>query len=162
MIYRVKITLPESKIFLREYAISGDMTLFAFHNFICSALAFDPDQMVYFSTFDADGKKTAAYGLFDMGKGSMDTVTLAKVVKDGAATVRYFFDMRRKRYFIVEITGEITDPRTEAGSLLESKGDDPQQFAEKYIDPEVVVPRKPSYSDEDGKLLVDEDYGKEA
>lgn len=177
--------MPESKIFFREYAIKDDTTLFALHNYICSALAFDPDQMVFFSTYGASGARTGTFGLFDMGSGSMDTVTLAAVAAGDAATIRYYFDMRRKRYFIIELTGTVQDTRIDVPSLLEGKGDDPQQFAEKYIDPEVVAPRKSDFvddgddlddddlnddpdnddeedGDEDGKLLVDEDFGKEA
>lgn len=179
MVYSIKVTLPESKVFFRSYAVKGEMTLYSLHSFICDNLVFDATQMVFFNGYDENGVRKGSYGLFDMGSGSMDQVTLSQLVAKGEKVIRYFFDMRRKRYFLITVEGVVDDPRTEAPSLLGGKGEDPDQFAEKYIDPEVVAPRTPitgdfddddededfdddeddeeEDDDEDGKEIVDEE-----
>jgi len=184
MVYTIKVTLPESKVFFRVYAVKEDMSLYALHTFICGNLAFDATQMVFFNGYDEKGVRKGSYGFFDIGNGSMDQVTLAQLVAKGENTIRYYFDMRRKRYFIITIEGVLNDPRQEVPALLEGKGEDPDQFAEKYIDPEVVAPRTPitgefdddddededdfddedeeeEDDDEDGKEIVDEEDAKQ-
>lgn len=157
MLYALKVTLPESKVFFRTYAVKGETTLYSLHSFICDNLAFDTNQMVFFNGYDEKGTKTGSYGLFDTGCGSMDQVTLNQLVAKGEKSIRYYFDMRRKRYFIIEVEGVISDPRQAAMALIDGKGDDPEQFAEKYVDPEVVSPRTPITGDSDD-LDDDDDY----
>lgn len=155
MLYAIKVTLPESKVFFRTYAVKGETTLYALHSFICDNLTFDVNQMVFFNGYDENGSKTGSYGLFDTGCGSMDQVTLNQVVAKGEKIIRYYFDMRRKRYFIIEVEGVVSDPRQAAMALIDGKGDDPEQFAEKYVDPEVVSPRTSITGDSDDD---DEDF----
>ncbi len=190
MIYRFKVTLPESKVFYRTYAVGPEMTLYAFHSFICSDLGFDPDQMVFFDSRLDDGSRKGRYCLFDMGDGSMDQVTFKQLVSRGEVSLRYYFDMRLKRYLLITFEAqEENDPKMEYPTLLEGKGVNPDQFSGKYEDPEPVdFPAHKGSSgddgefddddeeddedeeeddeeeedgDEDGKLLVDEDFGKE-
>lgn len=155
MVYAIKVTLPESKVFFRTYAVKGDISLYALHSFICGNFGFDTNQMVFYNGYDEKGTKRGSYGLFDMGQGSMDQVTLDQLIARGEKNIRYYFDMRRKRYFIIEIEGAISDPRQSAMTLIDGKGDDPEQFAEKYVDPEVVAPRTPITGDLDAD---DEDF----
>ena len=184
MVYRFKVTLPESKVFYRIFAVGPQMTLFEFHSFICSELGFDPDQMVFFDGRDASDKRKGRYCLFDMGDGPMDQVSLKQLVARGEELLRYYFDMRTKRYLLISFEGEAEeDPKMEYPGILEGKGDNPGQFS-KYVDPEPVdlTSRKrvllddddlddeededeeddeEADDDEDGELLVDEDFGKE-
>lgn len=157
MLYALKVTLPESKVFFRTYAVKGEINLYALHSFICGNLGFDTNQMVFFNGYDENGVKKGSYGLFDMGNGSMDQVTLTQLLARGEKTIRYFFDMRRKRYFIIEVEGVLGDPRQAAMALIDGKGDDPEQFAEKYVDPEVVAPRTPVTGDVDDDEDFDDD-----
>ncbi len=182
MLYRVRVTLPESKIFFREYAVKAEMSLFAFHAFIDNQYGFDPDQMVYFESRDAAGARQGRYCLFDLGDGSMDRITFADLAGREAAEIRYIFEMHSRRYLSVTILGEEPfNPREVYPAQLDGKGDTPDQFA-RYVDPEPYVPVKPSHpgvddddedfddededeeendGDEDGELLVDEDFGQE-
>lgn len=181
MLYRVRVTLPESKIFFREYAVKAEMNLFAFHAFLANQYGFDPDQMVYFESRDAAGVRQGRYCLFDMGDGSMDRVTFADLAAREAAEIRYIFEMHSRRYLVITLMGEeLYNPREAYPVQLDGKGDNPDQFA-RYVDPEPYVPAKPSRpgaddddfddeddeeeeendGDEDGELLVDEDFGQE-
>ena len=83
MVYQFRATIPESKIFFRVYEIKGDMSLFKFNLFLVDDLGFSPDQMVLFEGYDAAGTLCSEYGLFDLGDGSMDTVTFDKVAARG-------------------------------------------------------------------------------
>jgi len=157
MVYSIKVTLPESKVFYRVYAVKGEMTLYALHTFICENLNFDTNQMVFFNGYDESGARKGSYGLFDMGGGSMDQVTLTQLIAKGETNIRYFFDMRRKRYFIITVEGVLSDTRLTVPVLLEGKGDDPEQFAEKYVDPDVVAPRTPVTGDFDDDDDEDDD-----
>lgn len=186
MIYRLKVTLPQSKVFYRTYAIRPEMTLFKFHSFISNDLVFDPDQMVFFDGRDANDCRKGRYCLFDMGDGSMDQVTFKQLVARGEVAFRYYFDLQLKRYLLITFEGEENDnPKLEIPCLLEGKGVNPDQFSGKYEDPEPVdfSSRKARVTDddiddegdedddedededddeedEDGKLLVDEEFGK--
>lgn len=181
MLYRVRVTLPESKIFFREYAVRAEMNLFAFHAFLANQYGFDPDQMVYFESRDAAGVRQGRYCLFDMGDGSMDRVTFADLAGREAPEIRYIFEMHSRRYLVITLLGEEPySPREVYPLQLDGKGDNPDQFT-RYVDPEPYVPAKPSRpgaedddidfdddddeeendGDEDGELLVDEDFGQE-
>lgn len=183
MLYRVHVTLPESKIFFRDYAVKAEMNLFAFHAFLANQYGFDPDQMVYFESRDAAGARQGRYCLFDLGDGAMDAVTFADLAEREAAEIRYIFEMHSRRYLVITLVGEADfNPREVYPVQLDGKGDTPDQFA-RYVDPEPYVPVKPSHpnpsdddedfddeddedeeeddGDEDGELLVDEDFGKE-
>ena len=184
MLYKVHVTLPESKIFFRDYVVKAEMNLFAFHAFLANQYGFDPDQMVYFESRDAAGARQGRYCLFDLGDGAMDAVTFADLSAREAAEIRYIFEMHTHRYLIITIVGEADfNPREAYPALLDGKGDNPDQF-NRYVDPEpyvVIKPSRPAASDEDdededfdedddeeendgdedGQLLVDEDFGKE-
>ena len=183
MLYRVHVTLPESKIFFRDYAVKAEMNLFAFHAFLANQYGFDPDQMVYFESRDAAGARQGRYCLFDLGDGAMDAVTFADLAAREAAEIRYIFEMHTRRYLMITLVGEADfNPREVYPALLDGKGENPDQFS-RYVDPEPYVVIKPSRAvgddddddlddedddeeendgDEDGELLVDEDFGQEA
>ena len=178
MLYRVHVTLPESKIFFRDYAVKAEMNLFAFHAFLANQYGFDPNQMVYLESRDAAGARQGRYCLFDMGDGAMDRITFADLFAREAAEIRYIFEMHTRRYLAVTFAGEEPfDPREVYPAQLDGKGENPDQFA-KYVDPEPYVVIKPSSSaagddedfddddeeeggEEEDELLVDEDFGKE-
>ena len=179
MLYRVHVTLPESKIFFRDYAVKAEMNLFAFHAFLANQYGFDPDQMVYFESRDAAGARQGRYCLFDMGDGAMDRITFADLYAREAAEIRYIFEMHTRRYLVITFAGEeLLNPREVYPAQLDGKGENPNQFT-RYVDPEPYVVIKPSSSsvsdddedfddddeddrDEEGdELLVDEDFGKE-
>lgn len=133
MVYRYRALIPESKNFVREYEVKSDTTLYSFNKFIINDLGFSPDQMVLFRGYDVEGNLGGIYGLFDLGAGSMDQVTLEMVVEKGELELEYCFDLRTKRYIRLLFDGEaeevqrVSYPRTTA-----EKGRNPDQFARKY------------------------------
>lgn len=135
MIYKYKATIPGSKVFLREYEIKGETSLYSFHEFLLNDLGFAPDQMVVFRGLDDKEKVLSEYGLFDMGDGTMDTVTLTKTVSKGEVNLLYVFDLRKDR--VIKLTfAEEVEPSFRASypRLVAEKGRNPEQFAKGYDD----------------------------
>ena len=95
MIYRFKATIPGSKLFMREYEIPGDYSLFKLHTWLTSQFEFNPDQIVAFRGINATGKSKSLYGLFDMGDGSMDAVTIEQCIKKGETFIQYIYNIQR-------------------------------------------------------------------
>lgn len=135
MILKYRATLPSNKIFMREYEIKAEMKLYRLHEFIRTDLGFAPDQMVMFEGYDKDGVLCSEYGLFDMGDGSMDSVTLQKTFEKGETTLRYLFNLNSGRYIILSYIGEeVFNIRESYPRLMAEKGRNPNQFSDKYED----------------------------
>ena len=135
MIYKIKATVPVSKVFMREFAVRSDMNLFRFNRYILGELCFSTDQMVIYKAYDAKGNCTAQYGLFDLGDGSLDKITFADVVGRGQMTIELIYDLRSKRKIDLVIEGEIPEEkRLSYPCIIAEKGHNPGQFADKYED----------------------------
>jgi hypothetical protein len=135
MIYKIKATVPVSKVFMREFAVRSDMNLFRFNRYILGELCFSTDQMVIYKAYDAKGNCTAQYGLFDLGDGSLDKITFADVVGRGQMTIELIYDLRSKRKIDLVIEGEIPEERRLSyPCIIAEKGHNPGQFADKYED----------------------------
>ena len=179
MIYRYRALIPDSKVFFRIYEVESNMTLFHFNNFILNDLAFSKDQMVVFEGYDAAGSLNSEYGMFDLGDGTIDSVTFADLVKKEENEIHYVYDLRTNRYISLVFEGEVeVTPRVSYPILVDGKGHNPEQFSEKYIDDDVPQPIKSNTvqindddedlddiddddeegdDDEDGKEIYDED-----
>ena len=107
MIYKYKASIPGSKVFMREYEIKGETSLYKLNDFLINDLEFSPDQMVVFRGLDNAGKIKSEYGLFDMGDGSMDMVTVEKTVKKGEVNLLYVCDLRKDRVIRFTLMGEV-------------------------------------------------------
>ena len=135
MIYKIKATVPVSKVFMREFAVRSDMNLFRFNRYILGELCFSTDQMVIYKAYDAKGNCTAQYGLFDLGDGSLDKITFADVVGRDQMTIELIYDLRSKRKIDLVIEGEIPEEkRLSYPCIIAEKGHNPGQFADKYED----------------------------
>ena len=135
MIYKIKATVPVSKVFMREFAVRSDMNLFRFNRYILGELCFSTDQMVIYKAYDTKGICTAQYGLFDLGDGSLDKITFADVVGRGQMTIELIYDLRSKRKIDLVIEGEIPEERRLSyPCIIAEKGHNPGQFADKYED----------------------------
>lgn len=136
MIYKFRASIPGSKVFMREYEVEGNSTLYEFNEFLVNDLGFSPDQMVVFKGIDKSGEERSEYGLFDMGDGSMDEVTVERAVtKRKEVELHYLFDLRRSRYIkldFIEILQE--QPRISYPRLVAEKGRNPEQFSKTYED----------------------------
>ncbi|MBR5035151.1 MAG: hypothetical protein IKX71_07565 [Bacteroidales bacterium] len=135
MIYKIKATVPVSKVFMREFAVRSDMNLFRFNRYILGELCFSTDQMVIYKAYDSKGNCTAQYGLFDLGDGSLDKITFADVVGRGQMNIELIYDLRSKRKIDLVIEGEIPEEkRLSYPCIIAEKGHNPGQFADKYED----------------------------
>ena len=156
MILKYKAVVPGNKGFLREYEIKSSTKLYKLHEYLRFDLGFAPDQMVLFEALDADGVLCSEYGLFDMGDGSMDSVSLEKTLERGETVLNYVFDLNHGRFIQLVYVAQVDEtpwasyPRT----VLE-KGLAPSQFAAESEDlgdlPEVesVFESDAAASDED-------------
>ncbi|MCL1973749.1 MAG: hypothetical protein FWG54_02900 [Bacteroidetes bacterium] len=133
MIYRYKATLPNRKTFVRVYEIKASTTLYALHLFLQNDLSFAPDQQVFFRSVDDGGKPLNEYGLFDMGNGSMDQVSLEALHQEGVRVFHYVFDIYNGRYLMLQWEGmpEEVPRKTYPRTVLE-QGGDLDQFREEH------------------------------
>lgn len=136
MIYKFRASIPGSKVFMREYEVEGGSTLYEFNRFLVNDLGFSPDQMVLFKGIDNSGKERSEYGLFDMGDGSMDEVTVERVVtRRKEVELHYLFDLRRSSYIRLDFIELLQEqPRASYPRLVAEKGRNPEQFSKSYED----------------------------
>lgn len=129
MICRFKASLPNSKVFMREYEVKSSMTLYSLHEYLLNDLSFSPDQMVMFRGRNAAGKIVSEYGLFDMGDGAMDQITLDDLLEKKELSLEYAFDLFKDRFLVLDYIGEAEYfPRASYPRLVAEKGRNPDQF----------------------------------
>ena len=134
-VYRYKASIPGSKVFMREYEIKGNTTLYELHEYLLNDMGFAPDQMVVFRTLDVSEKERSEYGLFDMGDGSMDSITIDDVISKKEIHILYVFDLKRNRCIKLSFDGEVLESmRASYPRLTAEKGRNPEQFAKGYDD----------------------------
>ena len=181
MVLRYRVSLPGIKGFARIYEIKAGMTLYTFHKQMRADMDFPQDQMVLFKALDQNGAVVARYGIFDLGAGTIDSVTMDQTLKAGAVSLVYFYDTTNVKSVIVTYEGE-AEPRADVvyPLLVESKGPNPVDFENGYVAYEDLPDdkkRKPlaegdddedfdddddveeADDDEDGKEVYDEDEG---
>ena len=157
MIYKYRASIPGSKVFMREYEIKGETTLYKLHDFLTNDLDFAPDQMVAFRGLNAADKVMSEYGLFDMGDGSMDMITLEKTIKKGETGLMYVFDLRKDRVIKLTFVGEVEESRRASyPRLVAEKGRNPEQFANGYDDMDQYGEPINDSSDDDSLFMDDE------
>jgi hypothetical protein len=150
MIYKIRATIPSSKVFVREYEIPARMSLFDFNKFIINDLCFSSDQIVVYRALDGNGGMAAVYGLFDLGYGSMDRVTFEQLVEKEQNVLQFCYDMHNNSCIVLTIVGEEPeDPRSHYPQTVLEKGHNPDQFSARYEDPQVYIPRSAGNPDPD-------------
>lgn len=113
-------------------------------------MGFPQDQLVLFKALDASGEVSARYGMFDLGAGTIDAVTLEKTFKKGELSFVYFYDTTNAKSVIVTCEGE-AQPRKDVTYpvLVESKGPDPIEFENGYVAFEDLPDDKKKASDDE-------------
>ncbi|MBR3012225.1 MAG: hypothetical protein IKH60_02755 [Bacteroidales bacterium] len=159
MVYSYKVTLTGIKGFHRIYHLSGENTLYTFHKQMRSDMEFPQDQLILFKAFDASGAVVARYGLFDLGNGAVDEITIASVVKKGIKSFVYFYDVTNKKSVNISFEG-IVEGASERGCpvLADIKGPNPIEFENGYIAFEDLPDDQrhlPSESDRNRKKSLD-------
>jgi hypothetical protein len=135
MVYKYTATLPKYKSFLREYDIKKETKLYKLHTFLQNDLGFSPDQMALFRGVDKDGVVLRKYGLFDLGDGSMDTVTLEDTLKRGEVSLQYVYNIQMNLYIVLTFVSEERLVIKESyPRLMVEKGPNPDQFSASYED----------------------------
>ena len=132
MSYKYRVTLSGIKGFFRVYQINGDSTLYSLHKQMRSDMEFPQDQLILFKGLDSSGNVVGRYGLFDLGDGAADEITIAKSIKDGIASFVYFYDITSKKSVTLTFEGE-ADGTVDAPVIVESKGPNPIEFENGYV-----------------------------
>jgi hypothetical protein len=150
MILIYKASIPGSKLFTRVYEVKSEMSLFKFHVFIQNNLGFAPDQMILFKAYSAEEKLRHRYGLFDLGGGSMDTVTVGQTLERKETQLRYVYNIEDGTYLRLDYVGEGEfSTKNSYPRMTSSKGMDPDQFSKTYSDPDEMTPDIDALAPED-------------
>ncbi|MCK9628114.1 MAG: plasmid pRiA4b ORF-3 family protein [Bacteroidales bacterium] len=140
MVYKFKASIAGNKIFMREYEIRGSMTLYSLHLFLQNDLGFAPDQMVVFRGLNSTDKVKGEYGLFDLGDGAMDSMSLEKVIAKGEIKLQYVYDIYKDKAISLELLStEEESLRRSYPRLVAEKGRNPEQFSDNYDDFEQMI-----------------------
>ena len=141
MIHRLKATIDGNKIFMREYEVKGESSLYSFHLFLQNDLGFAPDQMVLFRGLSKTNKQICEFGLFDMGDGTMDKVSVEMAFARGAEFLIYVYNPFKGKGMKLELIGK-EEPlsRRSYPRLVAERGRNPDQFSDEYDDFEPITP----------------------
>jgi hypothetical protein len=137
-IYKYKLTIEGNKNFVRECEINDSATLYDLHRYIQNELDFDEAQLAIFFTSNQNWERIQSIPLFDLGDGSMDSVSISDLIDNETNNLLYVFDIYNNRQLQIEFVSEVEEthraayPRTVAG-----KGNPPNQFSEKIIAAEI-------------------------
>ncbi|MBO4341181.1 MAG: hypothetical protein J5835_07120 [Bacteroidales bacterium] len=175
MVFTLRVTLTGIKGFYRVYRVNGATTLYTLHKQLRSDLEFPQDQLIMFKALNVDGAVTGRYGLFDLGFGTVDGVSLEKAVRDGASAFVYFYDVTNKKSvnIAVESEEEGSSVSPDYPLLCETKGPNPIEFENGYVafedlpDKQRVLPGEEDdddlddFDEEDEEEEDDDEDGKE-
>ena len=158
MVLKYRVSLPGIKGFARVYEASESSTLYAFHKQMRADMDFPQDQMVLFKAMDGYGKVSARYGIFDLGAGTIDSVTLGQTWKKGEVSFLYFYDTVNAKSVIVTCEGEVEPrPGVVYPVLVEAKGPNPIEFENGYVAFEDLPDEKKKSPESDDDWDDDED-----
>lgn len=132
MVYQFRVTLAGIKGFFRVYRMDPSCTLYSFHKQMRADMELPQDQLIMFKALGNDGGVIARYGLFDLGSGTVDMVTVDQTVKAGVASFVYFYDVPNRKSVIVTFEG-MDEGTINAPVIVESKGPNPIEFENGYV-----------------------------
>lgn len=136
MILKYRVSLPGIKGFARIYEVKSTTSLYSFHKQMRADMDFPQDQLVLFKAFGPDGEVSARYGIFDLGSGTIDSVTIADCRKKGEDKFIYFYDTTNVKSVIVTLECEVdavARPNVIYPLLVETKGPNPIEFENGYV-----------------------------
>lgn len=166
MIFRLKVTLSGIKGFFRVYHVHGATTLYTFHKQLRADMEFPQDQLIMFKALSPLGEVVGRYGLFDLGCGTVDQMSLEKVLKAGATDFVYFYDVTNRKSVNITVEGEVEGPSQaspDAPFLAETKGPNPIEFENGYVAFEDLPAKERHLPGEEGEddFEDDEDFDDE-
>ena len=135
MVFRLRVTLTGIKGFFRIYHVHGATTLYTLHKQMRADMEFPQDQLIMFKGLDAEGGVVGRYGLFDLGSGTVDQVSLEKAVKAGVTDFVYFYDVTNRKSVNITVEGEAegSPVNPDYPRLMETKGPNPIEFENGYV-----------------------------
>jgi len=135
MFYHYRVTLSGIKGFFRVYQIKDSNSLYSLHKQLRADLDFPADQLILFKALDENGGVVARYGLFDLGFGTVDQITIAETIKKGIKSFVYFYDVQAKKSVNISFDSEVDkiDPLSSIPGIVESKGPNPIEFENGYV-----------------------------
>ncbi len=167
MVFKLRVTLSGIKGFFRVYNVHGATTLYTLHKQLRADLEFPQDAIIMFKALDITGSVVGRYGLFDLGSGTVDEISLEKVIKAGATDFVYFYDVTNRKSVNITVEGEAEGVAVQPDfpQLVESKGPNPIEFENGYVAFEDLPDRQRRLpgeeddeedEDEDGKEIFEE------
>ncbi len=134
MILKYRVSLPGLKGFARVYELKATNSLYSFHKKMHADMDFPMDQIVLFKAVDPSGNAIARYSVQNMGKGTIDEVTLGDCHKRGEDSFVYFYDTTNKKSVLVNFEGEVPERKGIVYPVLvETKGPNPIEFENGYV-----------------------------
>ena len=134
MVFKYRVSLPGIKGFARVYEVKANTTLYSFHKQMRADMDFPQDQLVLFKAMDQSGAVVARYGIFNLGAGTIDSVTMEQTVKAGAVSFQYFYDTVNAKSVILTLEGQAElRPDAVYPLLVETKGPNPVDFENGYV-----------------------------
>lgn len=164
MVFQLRVTLSGIKGFYRVYKVNGATTLYTLHKQLRSDLEFPQDQLIMFKALDVTGAVVGRYGLFDLGWGTADQVSLEKAIKAGTDSFVYFYDVTNRKSVNITVEGELTGEKVlpDFPVLADTKGPNPIEFENGYVAFEDLPERQRHLPGEEGdEDLDDEDFADE-
>lgn len=132
MAHRFRVSLPGIKGFERTYIVNGTHTLHQFNKEMVMDMEFPQDQIVLFKGFDSKGALVAKYATIDLGQGSIDAISIDKVIEAGIVEFTYFYDTTNKKSVIITYLGE-DSMKVSKPTLIWEKGPNPIEFEHGYV-----------------------------
>jgi len=137
MRYRLRVTLTGIKGFYRVYELEGSMSLYQFHKQMRADMEFPQDQLILFKGLDPEGNVVGRYGLFDLGSGTVDQMTIDAVAEAGIMSFVYFYDVTNKKSVNIALEEQIeVSPKEKKlvnPTIVDTKGPNPIEFENGYV-----------------------------
>jgi len=135
MVFRLRVTLTGIKGFFRIYHVNGATTLYTLHKQMRADMEFPQDQLIMFKALDPEGGVVGRYGLFDLGCGTVDEISLEKAVKAGTGSFVYFYDVTNRKSVNITVEGKLEGAvvSPDYPLLAETKGPNPIEFENGYV-----------------------------
>lgn len=144
MIYKFKITSPESRNFHLVMETDSSNTFFEFHNIIQRTTEFESYQLASFFIPDMNGRKQHEISLLDLGLNTgvhfvMQKTCLSELITSQGQQILYTYDLINDRSLNIELTEIVMERNLREPVVTLKKGDAPVQlYGEDQLEPESV------------------------
>ena len=134
MILKYRVSLPGIKGFARIYEVKDSTTLYSLHKQMRADMDFPQDQLVLFKAMSDNGAVSSRYGIFNLGAGTIDSVTFGQTLKKGENMFYYFYDTTNAKSVILTFEGSGSERKGVLyPALVEAKGPNPVEFENGYV-----------------------------